>query len=157
MGWKRATKYLGLRIMRLSAASNAVPRGFACGITASFFPVFGVHALLAMAMAFALRANLVAAALGTLVFPPIILPFVFTFDFWVGSEFLKLTGFSFTPALAADGSTPEIGTLQNLESFFIPALTGSILLMSVVWPLSYIAVKKGINLLRHHHHAKKAP
>ncbi|NBX66937.1 MAG: DUF2062 domain-containing protein [Proteobacteria bacterium] len=145
MGWKRAARYVALRVMRLSVASNAVPRGFACGITASFFPVLGTHALIAAAMAFVIRANAVAAVLGTLVFPPIILPIIFSFDFLVGKNFLQWTGLYITPAHA--GSTT---TLENIEGFMIPATAGAILLMLAVWPLSYFATKKAIDLFRQH-------
>lgn len=143
MGWKRAAKYIALRIVRLSVASDAVPKGIACGMAASFFPVFGIHALMAIAAAFVIRANTVAAALGTLLFPPVVLPVIFSFDFFVGKTLLEWSGLYIAPAHAA-GTT----ALQSIENFLIPAITGSVLLMMIAWPLSYFLTHKAIGLLR---------
>ena len=148
MGFKRTAQYMAVRVMRLSAASDSVPRGFACGITASFLPVFGIHALFAMAMAFIIRANVIAAALGTLLFPPVVLPLVFSLDFWIGEHILRLIDYSI-PTLGTEGA------FEQFSSFFLPALTGSVVLMLIAWPLTYLATHKIIALVRAHYNAKK--
>jgi len=159
MGWKRAAKYIVLRIMRLSATSDSVPRGIACGFCMSFFPIFGVHAILAMAMAFIIRANVAAAALGTLIFPPVILPLVFSLDFLVGHKILSWAGFTVSASkheyithTAAKGAKT---LFEHLDDYFLPAFTGSVVLMVLVWPATYMATHKAIKLIKHHYAQKK--
>lgn len=155
MGWRRALKYIAIRFMRLSATSNGVAKGVACGVTASFIPVMGVHALSAAVMASFMRANIVAAALSTLLVPPLVLPFIFTIDFWVGEKILGWTKMDIKPVINAD-TTISKAMLVKLEEFFIPALLGSMVLMVIIWPLTYYAAKHLLNLLHIRHKSKKA-
>lgn len=157
MGWKRAARYIGLRVMRLAEVSDSVPRGIACGVSASFFPVIGVHAVIAVAIAIAIRANPVAAAVGTLVFPPVVLPAVFSLDFMVGQKILDALGFE----ALADGqgflAASAKGLHHMLEHFselFVPALVGGGIFMLLMWPASYMLTHWAIGLLRRHHGRK---
>jgi len=86
MGFKRAGHYLALRIMRLSDADghDVLAQSVAWGIGLSFFPVPGIHAVMAAAIAALLRLNILVAMLGTLIVPPVIIPVVFSLDFLVG-------------------------------------------------------------------------
>ena len=157
MGWKRAARYVSMRILRLSAASDAVARGIACGATVSFFPIFGVHAVLAMGLALLVRANVLAAALGTLLFPPVILPLVFSLDFVVGRKILNWAGIAVH--VTENGfdrhAAHGVRLLEQFDSYFLPAFTGSVLFMVLVWPAAFMASTKAIGLLRHHHERKK--
>jgi len=159
MGWKRAGKYIALRVMRLSATSDSVPRGIACGLCISFFPIFGVHAILAMAMAFIIRANVVAAGLGTLIVPPVILPLVFSLDFLIGRKILNWSGHKvsvsepeYITQTAAKGAKTLI---EHFDDYFLPAFVGSVIFMVLVWPAAYMATHKVIDLLKHRHAQKK--
>ncbi|MBU6235450.1 MAG: DUF2062 domain-containing protein [Alphaproteobacteria bacterium] len=155
MGWKRTLKYYSLRLLRLSAAAQGVARGLACGVTVSFFPVFGVHTLAAAGMALITRSNIFAATLGALMFPPVLLPFIFSLDFWVGNKLMQL--FDMHIYLATQPDAPHSRALvHSLEGFFIPALVGCLVLMPLVWPLAYLAAKKALTLLHLKHRSKKA-
>jgi len=158
MGLRRLLRYLTLRIVRLSHAPEPLARAIACGITVSFFPVFGIHALMGVALALAIRANVLAAALSTLIVPPFLLPLIFSLDFVVGRKILHFFGF--------DGHGPEQAFVEQAtqgpdyisESFndlFLPAFVGSAVFMLLVWPATYMAAHKLIAFLAHRHKAEK--
>lgn len=157
MGYRRMALYLAVRVMRLSAASDSVPRGLACGVAASFFPIFGTHALFAMGLAVLIRANIIAAALGTLFVPPVILPLVFSLDFLVGRKILVWSGHSVTVSEAQylrHGMQEVHSLVENFEIYFLPAFTGSVFFMILVWPAAYMATHKAIEMIRHYYNTK---
>ena len=65
-GWWRAGHYLLARIRRMPGTPHAIAAGFAAGAAMSMTPFLGGHVLLALALAWATRGNLLAATLGTL-------------------------------------------------------------------------------------------
>ena len=64
-GWTRALSYLKLRLRRLPDPPHVVARGVAAGVLASFTPLFGLHFVLAYAIAKLIRGNGWAAVVGT--------------------------------------------------------------------------------------------
>jgi uncharacterized protein (DUF2062 family) len=96
-GWRRAIEYIGHRIRRLPDTPHRIALGFACGTMVSFTPLFGLHFVLAVALAWALRGNLVAALIGTSVGNPLTLPFIAWISMALGRRILGtgLTGRDF--------------------------------------------------------------
>ncbi|WP_339950667.1 DUF2062 domain-containing protein [uncultured Albimonas sp.] len=120
-GWQRGYRYLGKRMQRLPDSPHRIALGFACGVLASFTPFFGFHFVIAAALAFGLRANVLASATGTFVGNPLTFPFIATASFWMGR---KITGIHF--AEPYDGWT--FGWLwDNLDAIFVPYLVGGLL------------------------------
>ena len=78
-GWRRGIEYLSLRMRRLPDSADSIALGFACGVYASFTPFFGFHFVFAAALAWVLRANLYASAIGTFFGNPI----TFGFIMWI--------------------------------------------------------------------------
>ncbi len=76
----RSFRYYSKRALRLTATPHAIAAGIAAGAFASFLPYVGFHFVLAAAIAFCLRGNLVASAIGTAVGNPITFPFI-----WAGT------------------------------------------------------------------------
>jgi uncharacterized protein (DUF2062 family) len=76
----RSFQYFAKRTLRLTATPHAIAAGIAAGAFASFLPYLGFHFLLAAAIAWCLRGNLVASAIGTAVGNPITFPFI-----WAGT------------------------------------------------------------------------
>lgn len=75
-GWRRGFRYIGRRLQRLPDTPHRIALGFSCGVFASFTPFFTLHIVVAVVLAFALRANLIAAALGTLFGNPLTFPLI---------------------------------------------------------------------------------
>ena len=64
-GWKRAFEYVKHRIRRLPDTPEKIGRGVWTGVFASFTPFFGIHFVVALALAKPLRGNYLAAVIGT--------------------------------------------------------------------------------------------
>jgi uncharacterized protein (DUF2062 family) len=72
----RSVRYYSKRVLRLTATPHAIAAGVAAGAFASFLPYLGFHFILAGVIAWCLRGNLIASALGTAVGNPITFPFI---------------------------------------------------------------------------------
>lgn len=70
-GWTRAFQYIRHRLRRLPDPPHRIARGVFAGIFTSFTPFFGFHFILAAAVAWMMRGNLIAALLSTFVGNPL--------------------------------------------------------------------------------------
>lgn len=75
-GWRRATSYVLHRLRRLPDSPHRICVGIAAGAFVSFWPMFGLHFLLAAMMAWLLRGNILAALLGTFYGNPLTFPII---------------------------------------------------------------------------------
>lgn len=75
-GWRRGIEYLGHRVRRLPDTPHRISLGVACGVFASFTPLFGLHFIVAAALARILRGNMLASLIGTAFGNPLTFPFV---------------------------------------------------------------------------------
>ncbi len=75
-GWRRGIEYLGHRVRRLPDSPHRIALGFACGVFSSFTPFFGLHFLFAIAVARAVRGNIIAALIGTGMGNPLTFPLI---------------------------------------------------------------------------------
>ena len=87
-GWRRGIEYLGHRVRRLPDTPHRIALGFATGILASFTPFFGAHILIAAAVAKLVRANMVAALIGTLAGNPLTFPLIAWVSLGLGRRIL---------------------------------------------------------------------
>jgi uncharacterized protein len=87
-GWRRGIEYLGHRVRRLPDTPHRIALGFALGVLASFTPFLGAHILLALALAKLVRANLLAAFVGTFVGNPLTLPLIAAVSLGLGRKIL---------------------------------------------------------------------
>jgi uncharacterized protein (DUF2062 family) len=92
-GWRRGLEYLGHRVRRLPDTPHRIALGFACGVFASFTPLFGLHFVLAAGLAKLLRCNILAGLLGTLAGNPLTFPFIASASLWLGR---RIIGFGVT-------------------------------------------------------------
>ena len=51
-GFRRGPRYITLRILRLSSTPHSIAVGVAAGVASSFTPFFGLHIVIAVALAF---------------------------------------------------------------------------------------------------------
>lgn len=91
-GWSRNFRYYGLRAARISASPHSVAAGIAAGVMAGWMPFLGFHVFIAMGLAFLLRGNLVAAALGTLTSNPLTFPLIWSLSWQIGHAMLGNAG-----------------------------------------------------------------
>ncbi|MBD2093194.1 DUF2062 domain-containing protein [Microcoleus sp. FACHB-1515] len=83
--WQRQFRYFYYRLMRLEGSTEAIARGFAVGVFAGLFPLFGLQTIIGIALAILVRGNKIMAAAGTWISNPITNLPIFFFNFKVGS------------------------------------------------------------------------
>ena len=69
-GFRRLFAYLLQRIARMPGSPLSIAIGVACGVSVSFTPFIGFHFLLGAFLAYLLRGNILASAIGTIVGNP---------------------------------------------------------------------------------------
>ncbi len=118
-GWWRASKYVVCRVRRLPGAPGAIALGFACGAFVSFTPLFFLHYLLAIALAWLLRGSIIASFLGANL--GWFYPFVLVWTYQLGT---RIIGASATGGLPPHPSPGYL--LHHSWSVFLPTMIGSI-------------------------------
>ena len=87
-GWHRGIEYLSHRVKRLPDTPHRIALGVACGVYVSFTPFFGLHFVLAAALAKLLRCNILASLIGTAFGNPVTFPFIASAALSVGRRIL---------------------------------------------------------------------
>ncbi|MBT4769457.1 MAG: DUF2062 domain-containing protein [Rhodospirillaceae bacterium] len=148
-GWRRASRYLGHRIMRLSGSPYSIAAGFACGAAISFTPFIGFHFIIAALLAWVINAHILASALGTAVGNPWTFPFIWVWIYKLGQLMLGGEAHDGLP----DELTMNIIFDHPLE-VFLPMFLGSLPTAVLVWIAFYFPLKKAIAGYQHHRQAK---
>ena len=117
-GWSRAVQYLVHRIRRLPDQPHRVGRGFAAGTFVSFTPLFGIHLLGGMALAWAIRGNVLAGVLGTLVGNPVTIPFIAVMSVGLGRWILGIEGSAAPRAILDEFGAAGSQLAHNMLSLF---------------------------------------
>jgi uncharacterized protein len=154
MGVRRYLTYLKTKVLRLTASPHAIAAGVASGAAVSCFPFVGVHFILGFILAFLLRGNMLAAAIGTAWGNPITFPFLFSAAYQLGSLILNLVG-TRTPANAeaiVDESTEIIsqgvfgGSLETIlptiGTMCVGATPISLVVFGVFYGIVFTLVKR---------------
>ncbi|MEB3232014.1 MAG: DUF2062 domain-containing protein [Leptolyngbyaceae bacterium] len=90
--WKRRLRYFYLRFVRMRGSADAIARGFAVGVFAGCFPLFGLQTIIGIALATIFKGNKLMAAAGTWVSNPLTYIPIYYFNFWVGQQLLAGVG-----------------------------------------------------------------
>ena len=64
-GWGRAARYVQYRLHRLPDSPETIARGIFAGVFTTFTPLYGLHFVVAAALAWLVRGNILASLLGT--------------------------------------------------------------------------------------------
>jgi uncharacterized protein (DUF2062 family) len=147
----------------MKGSSHEIAIGLACGISISFTPFLGLHALLAITLAWALRASMAAALIGTLFGNPWTFPFIWYFSYEIGKLFIlensSLSSQYLLPSLKHEMivlfilvkniflTTDYVLIKENFNTLnFIPTMAlGSIPLVLISWFISYFIFESIIN------------
>lgn len=125
------------RLHRLRADPHAIAAGFASGAALSCTPLFGLHILLALGLAWLVRGHLVAAAIGTAVGNPLTFPLIVSGAYGVGAAML-----------GAPEGLDGAGMSRILRDGFLITLAGSVPLALLTFAVSYAALKPALVRLR---------
>lgn len=138
VSWQRSVKYFSKRILRLSGSPHAVSAGVAAGVAASMTPFIGFHFIMAFVLAFIVRGNMVAAALGTFIGNPLTFPIIWAAAYELGSH-LSGAGRS-APAALAEGMLSK--SFSEVLTVFQPLVIGSVPLAVATGLIAYVTVRK---------------
>jgi uncharacterized protein (DUF2062 family) len=139
-GWRRAGRYLLLRLTHAPGTPHGVAAGLAAGVAVSLTPFLGLHLLLSLGLAYLTRGDLLAAALGTLVGNPWTLPLILATDYRLGCLILGLPpqGLHLPGELGPDTLLGEVGRL------LWPMAVGSVPLAAAAWAVIYVSAVRAV-------------
>lgn len=128
IGWRRHSVYLVKRLTRLPGSPHSIAAGFACGAAVSFTPFIGLHTVLSILLALAVRGNYLAAVVGTLVGNPWTFPLI-----WVATYELGHWLLGSPPAHVPPLEEPELTSLfEDLRALIWPMTVGGVPLGALV-------------------------
>jgi uncharacterized protein (DUF2062 family) len=136
-------------VLRVQGTPTQVARAFGVGVFLAFFPVFGIHTLLAFGLAFAFRLNRVAVLAGTFMNNPWTIAPMYTAGTLLGTALLgvsptavggidwSLSGQAFRDSLAA-----------GLQTLLWPFVTGNLVLGAVAGAVAFFIVRGALEARR---------
>ncbi len=119
-GWWRAGQYVLYRLRRLPDQPHRIGRGFAAGVFISFTPLHGFHFLIAGAIAWLIRGNIIASMIGTFVGNPVTFPFIAYASTWLGREILGTRGPISPKRIFIEFADATTQLWRNTKSLFGP-------------------------------------
>jgi uncharacterized protein (DUF2062 family) len=146
-GWSRAARYFGKRILRLSGSPHTIAIGFAAGVFVAWSPLFGLHYVLAIACAFIVRGNVLAAILSTTLGNPLTLPAMWALDYKVGELLLGGRHLRRLPLHLED--TLAHKSFDAIWPIVKPIFLGSLPLGLVTGLVSYFIVRATVQAYQH--------
>ena len=150
MGWNRVLRYWTFKLKRLQGSPYAIACGFACGAAVSFTPFIGFHFVIAAALAWMLRGNVIASAIGTAVGNPWTFPFIWAGILWIGTWILGYERGQELPAEVTFGTI-----FERPETVLLPMLVGGLPVSVVVWLLIFFPIRRVVSNYQQHRVAKR--
>lgn len=136
IGLKRAWTYLMHRMFRIDDTSYSIAAGLASGAAISFTPFIGFHFVLAALLAWLIRGNIIASALGTLIGNPWTIPF---FCIWTYEAGRWILGVGHGAALPDDLTLKYL--FEHPFRLLLPMTVGSIPTAIVAWFVFFFPLK----------------
>lgn len=163
-GWKRASRYILLRLNRLKGTPKEIASGVACGVAISFTPFIGLHFVLAAITAWFVRGNILASAIGTATGNPWTFPFIWVSVLYTGRTMLgeQHDEASRVKFLEVFEKSMHALITFDFRLFFSdawpiiwPMMVGCIPFYILSWFISYHLVKKALDGIEIGSHSKK--
>lgn len=144
-GFSRGVRYMVLRVLRLSSTPHSIAVGVAAGAASSATPFVGLHILLAVAVAYLLSGNLIAAALATALANPVTIPFILAATYEAG---VVVLGIASHQTLSGHEILGMLGHLKLselwkpvLEPMIVGALPLALANAVLFYALAYVAAR----------------
>lgn len=166
-GWHRSTRYVFHRVARIPGSSYSLAAGFACGAAISMTPFVGLHFIISAMVAYAMRANVLASAIGTAVGNPWTFPFIWVWIYNLGFWILGDSPVDATKVDFAEVFSHSMEALLRFDMPFLlqtsapilwPMLIGSLPTALMVGILFYVPLEPTISKyqsVRHHRRTRK--
>ena len=138
-GWRRVSIYMAHRVKRMPDTSYSIAAGFACGAAMSFTPFVGFHFVMAALVAWILRANILASAIGTTVGNPWTFPFI-----WAGIYNLGIWMLDREATAAPLPKLSMTNIFDNFWEIFLPMMTAGLPVALIVWALFFFPLRRAV-------------
>jgi uncharacterized protein (DUF2062 family) len=133
IGWMRSALYFRHRVSRIPGSAYSIAAGLASGASMSFTPFIGLHFVLSALLAWLVRGNILASALGTVVGNPWTFPLIWWSIYHIGAWVLG------TGAVA---ELPDHLTMRYIFDrpfdILIPMAVGGAIAACVVWVVVHV-------------------
>ena len=153
-GVTRPARYLAKRILRLSASPHAVAAGVAAGTFSAFTPLLGFHVILALALAYLMAGNLLAAALATTMANPLTIPLIAIATFRLGEGVLGIRSGEAVSASDLFHMLEHLELSELWQPVLKPMLVGAGLLGAVAAALAYCVTRFAVRSFKARRHAR---
>ena len=110
----RAFSYVKLRLHRLPDSPEKIARGIWAGVFTAFTPFYGLHFVISLALAFAMRGNILAALLATFFGNPLTFPIIAALCLELGQWMLGLPNVGPLPEVFAGFGRASAELWHNL-------------------------------------------
>ena len=140
---RRSARHQWLRLLRIPATPEHIAKGMAIGVFVGFIPLLPSQTLIAIGLAFLLRASKVAAAIGTLVTNPFTWVFLYLLFYRIGRAILPFNIPPLSPA--------QLDPAQFLDAGWrigAAMVTGGLTLAVPSAAIAYAATLQGMRLYR---------
>ena len=129
MNFSKHYRTLKMKIYRIRDFPESVAIGLAWGTSISFTPLLGLHLIICYLGTIAMRGNLIAATVGSVIGNPWTFPFFFYVAYKIGINFFynPLTSYEFKIEFL----------IENFSRLFFPTLIGSLPIAIIVWFITY--------------------
>src|SRR5690606_5821158 len=136
MGWKRTARYFKYRTLRIQDSAHAIAAGLAIGCAVSWTPTFGTHLLQCLFFCWLLRANWVAAFIGSALGNPWTFPLLLWISYQVGHFFFHLMGWGMM-FQELNNPIPLADMPERPVKILLPMLVGGYIVGILSFPLFY--------------------
>lgn len=132
---KRRIRLSYLKILRLDDPPDRIARGAAIGVLMGILPTFGIGGLMAIGLAYILKANKAASVFGSFIMNPLTMPFFFSSSVLLGSAIFR------EDSATILAKFHEASIINSLGWTTVVYMTGNIVISAVFTIASYYIVK----------------
>ena len=150
MGFRRSTRYLAHRVARMPGTPSSIALGFACGVGVIFTPFVGLHLVIALVIAWALRGSPLAAAIGTLASNPWTIPPILIGTYKLGARMLGAQSHHHLPR-----DVSFLYMLHHPLQLLLPMTLGSIPMALAAGTITYFPARYLVNKYQHRRHQRR--
>jgi uncharacterized protein (DUF2062 family) len=151
----RSAQYFWKRILRLRATPHAIAAGVAAGAFAAFLPFLGLHILIAAGLAWVIRGNMLAAALGTAAIGnPLSFPLIWAATY-AGGRFLLHVGPASSAPLHIGRQLRHMDFAALWHPVLEPMTVGGIPLGIAAGVILYFPIRAAVSAFRNARRARK--
>lgn len=148
MGVSRVARYHSLRILRLKATPHSIAAGVAMGVAAAFVPIVGVHIAFAVAAAWLIGGNMIAATAATLLAGnPFTYPFIWAGD-WEAGQLILGRGLRHHHTFDLHAMFAHLNLEAVWGPVLKPMLVGSIPFAVICAGLAYLITFQAVKVFR---------